>query len=76
MRKSRADSSIEQVTGNGLLHRRAMLGRGLAFAGVAGVASGLPTGAAAEPLTESSPKAPILLTCGAAFRSAKLSMMR
>jgi sulfane dehydrogenase subunit SoxC len=53
MRKSRADSSIEQVASNGLLHRRALLGRGLAFAGVAGVASGLPTGAAAEPLTES-----------------------
>jgi sulfane dehydrogenase subunit SoxC len=53
MRKSRADSSIEQVAGGGLLHRRALLGRGLAFAGVAGVASGLPTGAAAEPLTES-----------------------
>jgi sulfane dehydrogenase subunit SoxC len=53
MRKSRADSSIEQVAGGGLLHRRALLGRGLAFAGVAGVASGLPTGAAAEPLTDS-----------------------
>ncbi len=41
----------EFVAGNGLLHRRALLGRGLMLAGAAGVsaASGA-TGAAAEPL--------------------------
>jgi sulfane dehydrogenase subunit SoxC len=51
MRKSRA-SSVEQVAGNGLLHRRAMLGRGLAFAGAVAVGAGPPTGAAAEALIE------------------------
>jgi hypothetical protein len=53
MDKSIAGGSIEQVAGNGLLHRRALLGRGLAFAGTAGIATGLPTGAAAEALAES-----------------------
>src|SRR5580704_16978789 len=52
MHKSRASSSFEQVAGNGLLHRRALLGRGLAFAGAAAVGSGPSTSAAAEPLTE------------------------
>src|SRR5258706_1328573 len=51
MSKLRAKESTEQVAGNGLLHRRALLGRGLAFAGAVG-ASGVPTGAAAEPLME------------------------
>jgi len=52
MRNSRTDSVIEQVAGNGLLHRRALLGRGLAFAGAAAVAGGAPTGATAAPLTD------------------------
>jgi sulfane dehydrogenase subunit SoxC len=37
---------------NGLLHRRALLGRGLALAGAVGTGVGLSTGASAEPLTE------------------------
>jgi hypothetical protein len=49
MSKLIAKESTEQVAGNGLLHRRALLGRGLTLAGVVG-ASGVPTGAAAEPL--------------------------
>jgi hypothetical protein len=51
MNKPLAKESTERVAGNGLLHRRALLGRGLAFAGVVG-ASGVPTGAAAEPLVD------------------------
>src|ERR1700693_3936212 len=51
MGKLRRTHPVEQVAGNGLLHRRALLGRGLAFAGIAG-ASGLPTAAAAEPLMD------------------------
>src|SRR5260370_8095017 len=46
MSKLIAKESSEQVAGNGLLHRRALLGRGLTLAGVVG-ASGVPTGAAA-----------------------------
>jgi sulfane dehydrogenase subunit SoxC len=46
-------SSIEQVAGNGLLHRRALLGRGIMMAGAMGAGStGLLTAAAAEPLVE------------------------
>src|SRR5262245_17279685 len=41
----------EEVAGNGLLHRRALLGQGLLVAGAVGTGFGL-TGAAAEPLTE------------------------
>jgi sulfane dehydrogenase subunit SoxC len=53
MSKLRIENAIDQVAGNGLLHRRALLGRGLAFAGVVGTStSGSPTGAAAEPLTD------------------------
>jgi sulfane dehydrogenase subunit SoxC len=45
--------SIEQVAGNGLLHRRALLGRGIMMAGAMGAGStGLLTAAAAEPLVE------------------------
>ena len=33
MRKLRADNSIEEVGGNGLLHRRALLTQDAAFAG-------------------------------------------
>jgi sulfane dehydrogenase subunit SoxC len=51
MTKSKSNKSIEHVAGNGLLHRRALLGRGLALAGVMG-ATDSPTGAAAEPLTD------------------------
>jgi sulfane dehydrogenase subunit SoxC len=44
---------VEQVAGNGLLHRRALLGGGVAFAGAVGARVGLnATGAAGEPLTE------------------------
>jgi hypothetical protein len=51
MSKLIGKKSTEQVAGNGLLHRRALLGRGLTLAGVVG-ASGVPTGAAAEPLMD------------------------
>jgi sulfane dehydrogenase subunit SoxC len=52
--KSRQDNnSIPEVAGNGLLHRRALLGRGIMVAGAMGAgAAGSLTGAAAEPLTE------------------------
>ena len=44
---------VDQVAGNGLLHRRALLGQGLMIAGAAGVsASAGVTGAAAEPLKD------------------------
>jgi sulfane dehydrogenase subunit SoxC len=50
---SRSKNPIEQVAGNGLLHRRALLGRGIMVAGAMGAGSaGLLTGAAAEPLAE------------------------
>ena len=46
-------NEVEQVAGNGLLHRRALLGRGVAFAGALGTGVGLgATEAAAEPLAE------------------------
>jgi sulfane dehydrogenase subunit SoxC len=45
--------SIREVAGNGLLHRRALLGRGIMVAGAMGAgAAGALTGAAAEPLEE------------------------
>src|SRR3954471_11126876 len=44
-------SSSDDVAGNGLLHRRALLGRGIALAGAMGAGTaGSLTGAAAEPL--------------------------
>ena len=54
MSKSRQDrSSIIEVAGNGLLDRRALLGRGIMVAGAMGAgAAGALNGAAAEPLTE------------------------
>jgi sulfane dehydrogenase subunit SoxC len=42
---------LEPVAGNGLLHRRALLGSGIVFAGALSTGATL-TGAAAEPLTE------------------------
>ena len=45
--------TAEHVAGNGLLHRRALLGRGAALAGALGIGAGVKvTGAAAEPLAE------------------------
>src|SRR5215471_2477764 len=51
IRRGRKAPPMEPVAGNGLLDRRALLGRGIVFAGAttAGVGSVL-TGAAAEPL--------------------------
>src|SRR5580704_10537370 len=54
MRKSRqGGNAIHEVAGNGLLDRRALLGRGIMVAGAMGAgAAGALTGAAAEPLAE------------------------
>jgi sulfane dehydrogenase subunit SoxC len=46
-----AAPSLEPVAGNGLLHRRALLGSGIVFAGALGTGASL-TSAAAEPLAE------------------------
>ena len=43
-------SPLEPVAGNGLIHRRALLGSGIALAGAA--SAGVVTGAAAEPLKD------------------------
>ena len=43
--------AIDDVAGNGLINRRALLGRGIAIAGTVG-ATGAVTSAAAEPLTD------------------------
>jgi sulfane dehydrogenase subunit SoxC len=53
----RARSSlVEAVAGNGLLDRRALLGRGVILAGAIGTAPlGSLTGAAAEPLKDAQP---------------------
>jgi Oxidoreductase molybdopterin binding domain len=51
-RKSKVGNSIERVAGNGLLHRRALLSRGLAFAGAAAAPGCVPGNATADPLTE------------------------
>ena len=54
MRKTKrgyAAPALEQVAGNGLLHRRALLGGSVAFAGALASAA-VPTGAAGEPLQE------------------------
>ena len=52
-KQKRASSDVEVIAGNGLLHRRALLGRGIAFAGAmsTGVGGAL-TAAAAEPLKD------------------------
>jgi sulfane dehydrogenase subunit SoxC len=48
-----ADQAFEPVAGNGLLHRRALLGRGILFAGAAAAGAGASlTRAAAEPLKD------------------------
>jgi len=54
MSKTRkSGDSLQHVAGNGLLDRRALLGRGIMLAGAAGAGvAGSLTGAAAEPLTE------------------------
>ena len=50
-RRDGAPSPVERVAGNGLLDRRALLGRGIVFAGAMGTGAGTSiTGAAAEPL--------------------------
>jgi sulfane dehydrogenase subunit SoxC len=52
-KRSIEPSEIERVAGNGLLHRRALLGGGIALAGAVGAGvGGAATGAAAEPLAE------------------------
>jgi sulfane dehydrogenase subunit SoxC len=43
---------LDPIAGNGLLNRRALLGRGIAFAGAMGGASASLTSAAAEPLAD------------------------
>jgi sulfane dehydrogenase subunit SoxC len=49
----RSKQSLESVAGNGLINRRALLGRGIALAGAAGAAgAGSLVGAAAEPLQD------------------------
>src|SRR5262245_44431798 len=49
-RRDGASQSFELVAGNGLLDRRALLGRGIALAGAMGTGGAAITGAAAEPL--------------------------
>src|SRR5437899_1371892 len=52
-RRRTKSSALEAVAGNGLLDRRALLGRGVVFAGAMSTGDlGSLTGAAAEPLTE------------------------
>jgi sulfane dehydrogenase subunit SoxC len=49
-RRDGASQPFEQVAGNGLLDRRALLGRGIVLAGAMGAGGAAITGAAAEPL--------------------------
>jgi sulfane dehydrogenase subunit SoxC len=51
IRKRRQAASLEPVAGNGLLDRRALLGRGVVFAGAMTTGAAL-SGAAAEPLKD------------------------
>ena len=54
-RRGSASPPLEPVAGNGMLDRRALLGRGIVFAGAATTgASASLIGAAAEPLTNGS----------------------
>ena len=50
-RRRRGAPSLDDVAGNGLINRRALLGSGFAIAGAVG-AAGTVTGAAAEPLID------------------------
>jgi sulfane dehydrogenase subunit SoxC len=51
--RSHSEESFEQVAGNGLLHRRALLGRGILLAGAMGTgAAASVASAAAEPLKD------------------------
>jgi len=49
--RRRGAPSLDDVAGNGLINRRALLGKGIAIAGAVG-ATGAATGAGAEPLIE------------------------
>jgi len=51
-RQSRQLESLPPVAGNGLIDRRALLGRGVMFASAAAAGVGSTVGAAAEPLVE------------------------
>ena len=51
-KKKAALPDLEVVAGNGLLHRRALLKRGIVFAGAVSAPAGSLTAAAAEPLTD------------------------
>ena len=48
----KGDADLPDVAGNGLIDRRALLGRGAAVAGALGLSPALATGAAAEPLAD------------------------
>src|SRR5580658_5471166 len=50
-KRQRGTTAPEDVAGNGLLHRRALLGGGIVFAGALGTGASL-TGASAAPLAE------------------------
>jgi sulfane dehydrogenase subunit SoxC len=50
--QKRTPADLPVVAGNGLIDRRALLGRGAAIAGAVGIAPALTTGAAAEPLAD------------------------
>src|SRR5580698_9571069 len=53
LKGSTGPETVERVAGNGLLHRRALLGRGAVLAGVLGAEAALRgTAAAADPLAE------------------------
>jgi len=53
VRQKPNQADLPAIAGNGLIHRRALLGRGAAIAGAIGVAGpALATGAAAEPLAD------------------------
>jgi sulfane dehydrogenase subunit SoxC len=68
---SNKSAPFELVAGNGLIDRRALLGRGMVLAGALGAGSaGSPTGAAAEPLADGPLKdGPWSLEVGAAIPS-------
>jgi sulfane dehydrogenase subunit SoxC len=51
-RSKSSERKLEHVAGNGLLHRRSLLGRGIALAGVFGVGGFNAKTAAADPLAE------------------------